>query len=132
MSLRPQSKKLLVIFSDMNPKNEPDDVIIAMEPLKDDGIKIITVSLGVDVDPVELEIITPFKDNALAPDDKDTPKDIARDVMKRAFNGRSRICSAAVVQLPIAEAKIDTSNTARVENVLRTNTKKEDRCHSFS
>lgn len=87
--MRPKSRKLLVIFSDMNPKNEPDDVMIAMEPLKDDGIKIITVGLGVDVDPKELEIITPIKDNALAPDDKDTPREIARDVMKRAFNGRS-------------------------------------------
>jgi hypothetical protein len=87
-SSRPNSKKLLVIFTDMNPNNEPDDIIIATEPLKDDGIKIITVGLGVDVDPEEMEIITPNKDNALAPDDKDTPRKIAGDIMKRAFNGK--------------------------------------------
>lgn len=86
-SSRPDSRKVLVIITDSNPTNGPDDIIIATEPLNDSGIKIITVGLGMEVDPVELYVITPNKDNALDPKDSDTPKEIAETIMKKILNG---------------------------------------------
>lgn len=80
---------MLVVITDANPTGSDLVEKRASFALQDKGVKIITVVMGTDVDPRELQKITTFKENSLVDDSKDSPTQLGERIVNTAA---TRMC----------------------------------------
>ena len=71
--------KVLVVITDKKSDSSQEEVQIASEKLKDDGVRVIAVALGDESDTVTPEVIKPGKDSR--------PKDVVEQLVKTVLNG---------------------------------------------
>ena len=77
---RPNAKKILVVMTDSDSSSREEDVLKAAESLDGDGIKVIPVAVGDEVDPEGLESITPMKGNIIEASTNENPKNVGKKI----------------------------------------------------
>lgn len=84
---RSDAKKVLVVIADNSPTGDKNTTEEKAQELDFDDIKVVPVAIGGDVDPKEMEEISPYKDVLVdVPKDVD-PKDLAEAVMNKVLKG---------------------------------------------
>lgn len=76
---RPNAMKVLVVITDKRSDSSEEEVQIASEKLKDDGVRVIAIELGDESDTVTPEVIKPGKDSR--------PEKVAKQLVKTVLNG---------------------------------------------
>ena len=76
---RPNAMKVLVVITDKRSDSSEEEVQIASEKLKDDGVRVISVVLGDESDIVTPEVIEPGKDSG--------PGEVVKQLVKTVLNG---------------------------------------------
>lgn len=87
-SNRPNARDVLVLFIDKKSSNSPGEIIRAARPLEEDGVKVIPVAIGNEVDMNELEHVTPEKNNVMKGTDKEDPVQFGKRVSKKVFQSK--------------------------------------------
>lgn len=85
---RPNARKVLVIIIDKKSTSKLDDLKASAKLLEEDGIKVIAVAIGDEVDPVELEETTPDKTNVLNVTADVDVMDLKVMIMFKVFEGK--------------------------------------------
>ena len=85
---KPKGKDVLVVITDANPTGSDLEEKRASFALQDKGVKIITVVMGTDVDPRELQKVTAFKENSLVDDSNNSPTQLGERIVKTAVTGK--------------------------------------------
>ena len=80
---RPLTRKVLVIMADSKSESTEDEIKKAARPLEERDIEIITVAVGEEADPVELENTTPDKTNVIETDREENPKMVGEKIMDK-------------------------------------------------
>ena len=80
---RPLTRKVLVIMADSKSGSTEDEIKKAARPLEERDIEIITVAVGEEADPVELENTTPDKTNVIETDREENPKMVGEKIMDK-------------------------------------------------
>ena len=87
---RPNAWKVLVLITDMKSTSKLDDLKASAKMLEDDGIKVIPVAIGDEVDHLELEETTFDKENVVnATTDVDVIV-LKEKIMSKVFKGKCR------------------------------------------
>ena len=76
---RPNAMKVLVVITDKRSDSSEEEVQIASEKLKDDGVRVIAIELGDESDTVTPEVIEPGKDSR--------PEEVVKQLVKTVLNG---------------------------------------------
>lgn len=87
---RPNARKVLVLITDMKSTSELDDLKATAKMLEDDGIKVIPVAIGDDVDHLELDETTSDSKNVV---NVTTDVDVIvlkEKIMSKVFKGKCR------------------------------------------
>ena len=71
-------------MTDTNPTGTDVQEKRASFELQDKGVKIITVVMGTEVDPKELQKVTTFKENSFVDNSKDSPTQLGEKIVKKA------------------------------------------------
>ena len=85
--VRTDAKKILVVMIDRESDSSAEDVTKISEQLKDEGIRVIAVTLGEDKSLKEAERIVPVKDDAIKPNITDKGRDIANKIIDNMLDG---------------------------------------------
>ena len=78
---RPNAKKVLVIITDDKSDSKPWVITAGARQLEEEGIEVVAVGIGSEVDRKQLETTTPYKDNIITADKDDDTKDIANKIV---------------------------------------------------
>ena len=78
---RPNAKKVLVIITDDKSDSKPWVITAGARQLEEEGIEVVAVGIGSEVDRKQLETTTPYKDNIITADKDDNTKDIANKIV---------------------------------------------------
>ena len=90
-SRRPQANKVLVVISDKNSTSSPEDLSEKVITLEQQGIDdIVSVVIGNEASAEEMLGIAKNKDDVIAANSSDTPKDIADKISKRITQGKQK------------------------------------------
>ena len=87
---RPNARKVLVLITDMKSTSKLDDLKATAKMLEDDGIKVIPVAIGDDVDHLELDETTSDSKNVV---NVTTDVDVIvlkEKIMSKVFKGKCR------------------------------------------
>ena len=76
---RPNAMKVLVVITDKRSDSSEEEVEIASEKLRDDGVRVIAIALGDESDTVTPEVIKPEKDSG--------PEEVVKELVKTVLNG---------------------------------------------
>lgn len=77
--VRPNASKVLVVITDKKSDSTEEDVQVASKKLKDDGVRVIAITLGDESDPVSPEVIKPEKDSG--------PEEVVKQLVDTVLNG---------------------------------------------
>ena len=84
---RSDAKKVLVVIADKSPTGDKKAIETEAQELDIDDVKVIPVAIGDEIDPKEIEEISPYKDVLVdVPKDVD-PTDLAKAVMNKVLKG---------------------------------------------
>ena len=84
---RSDAKKVLVVIADESPIGDEKVIKKQARDLDIDDVKVVPVAVGDDIDPIEIEDISPYKDVLVdVPKDVD-PTDLAEAVMDKVLKG---------------------------------------------
>lgn len=86
--VRPNSRKALVIFVDRRSDSTESAIKAAARPLDLDGIRVVPVGIGREVDSNQLLITTPEKDNLVQPYKDDKPDNIGKKILAIVLKGK--------------------------------------------
>ena len=87
LSSRSDAKKVLVVIADKSPTGDKKTIEKEAQELDIDDVKVIPVAIGDEIDPQEIEEISPYKDVLVdVPKDVD-PTDLAKAVMNKVLKG---------------------------------------------
>ncbi len=84
---RPNARKVLVVIIDKKSTSKLDDVKASAKLLQDDGITVIPVVIGDEVDPVECGEITPDKTNVVNVTTDVDVMELKEKIMAKVFKG---------------------------------------------
>ena len=87
---RPRARKIIVIFSDGKLPSSVENIVASKKPLEDKGIKIISVTVGDNVDEDKLNALA-SKNETIRHDDERKPKDTADKIKEDIVKGASFI-----------------------------------------
>lgn len=85
---RPNARKVLVVIIDKKSTSKLDDVKASARLLEDDGIKVIPVVIGDEVDPVECREITDEKTNVVNVTTDVDVIDLKEKIISKVFKGK--------------------------------------------
>ena len=92
-SARKDAKKVLVVIADKSPIGDKEATGKEAQELDFADVKIVPVAIGKDIDPKEIEEISPYKDVLLVvPDDVD-PSELRKSVMANVLKGNQIFCA---------------------------------------
>ena len=86
-SPRPNAKKVLVVIMDTKSINEEEEIQAALQPLKEDEIKIVPVGIGPDADVNELKNITSAEGYLVKAKKTADPGMLAEKIMVKVISG---------------------------------------------
>ena len=86
-SPRPNAKKVLVVIMDTKSINEEEEIQAALQPLKEDEIKIVPVGIGPDADVNELKNITSSEGYLVKAKKTADPGMLAEKIMVKVISG---------------------------------------------
>ena len=86
-SPRPNAKKVLVVIMDTKSINEGAEIQVALQPLKEDEIKIVPVGIGPDADVNELKNITSAEGYLVKAKKTADPEMLAEKIMVKVISG---------------------------------------------
>lgn len=78
---RPNAKKVLVIITDDKSDSKPWVIMAGGRELEEEGIEVVAVGIGNEVDRKQLKTTTPHKDNVITVDKDDNTEDIANKIV---------------------------------------------------
>lgn len=87
---RPNAKKILVVIIDNKSDSSSDDTEDAAAVAREAGIRVIPVGLD-RADKGELQKTTAVEEDVLTPSDSDSAQNIAKDIIRRALNGKKTV-----------------------------------------
>lgn len=87
---RPNARKVLVVITDKKSTSKLDDLKASAKMLQDNGIKVIPVAIGDEVDHVELEETTSDKTNVVNVTTDVDVIDLKEKIMSKVFKGKCR------------------------------------------
>lgn len=87
---RPNARKVLVVITDKTSTSKLDDLKASAKMLQDNGIKVIPVAIGGEVDHVELEETTSDKTNVVNVTTDVDVIDLKEKIMSKVFKGKCR------------------------------------------
>jgi len=76
---RPNAMKVLVVITDKRSDSSEEEVQIASEKLKNDGVRVIAIALGDESDTITPEVIEPGKDSG--------PEEVVKELVTIVLNG---------------------------------------------
>lgn len=90
-SVRDNANRIVVVIIDKKSVGDPNDVkkLDAAKQLEENNVLVIPVAVGNQANKNELEKITPYKDNVINRPRLPDPKDLAKDIMDRAIDGKA-------------------------------------------
>lgn len=89
LSSRSDAKRVLVVIADKSPTGDKKTIEKEAQELDIDDVKVIPVAIGDEIDPKEIEDISPYKDVLVGvPKDVD-PTDLAKAVMNKVLKGNA-------------------------------------------
>lgn len=86
-SPRPNAKKVLVVIMDKKSTDTEEDIQEALNPLKEDDVKIVPVAIGPDADVNELKNITSAEGYLVEAEKTTDPKKLAEKIMAKVTSG---------------------------------------------
>ena len=87
---RKDAKRILVVIIDKESDDGSQDVREAAKGLEDGGVRVIAVALGDEDNFREVEAVVGIEEDAIKPNDTDSPRHIANTVIDHMLNGKSR------------------------------------------
>ena len=88
---RKDAKKVLVVIADKSPIGDREETGKEAQELEYDNVKIVPVAFGGDIDPKEIEKISPYKDVLIVVRGDVDPTDLGNSVMKKVLRGKVTI-----------------------------------------
>ena len=88
---RKDAKKVLVVIADKSPIGDREETEKEAQELEYDNVKIVPVAFGGDIDPKEIEKISPYKDVLIVVRGDVDPTDLGNSVMKKVLRGKVTI-----------------------------------------
>lgn len=88
---RPNARKVLVVITDKKSSSKLSDLKDSAEQLEEDGIKVIPVAIGDEVDLDELEATTPDENNMVNVSTDVDLTDLKNRIMNKVLKGKSVI-----------------------------------------
>ena len=85
---REKALKILVVITDKKSDSVTVDVATAAARMKDDGVRIISIALGREADPQELEATTENGNDVLNVTDTSSPKKTVEKIMERVLDSK--------------------------------------------
>ena len=85
---RPNARKVLVVITDKKSTSRLDDLKGSAKLLEEDGIKVIPVAIGDEVDHAELKETTPEKTNIVNASTGVDVMDLKNRIMNKVFKGK--------------------------------------------
>lgn len=85
--LRPNATKTLVIITDKKSSSNPSDLSSLVKQMDDKDVRIITVSIGNEADPNELQSVSTNNNDLIKGKSTDNPKNLAKQIIDRAKIG---------------------------------------------
>ena len=88
---RPHAKKVVVIFTDVEPTGDTGGSAAAKiaREMEDEGIQIIAVVLNMSSVPETCEVVTPNKESVISTNSSETPKEVVKKIDNVLKEGRS-------------------------------------------
>lgn len=86
-SARKDAKKVLVVIADKSPIGNIEETGNEAQELEFADVKIVPVAIGGDIDPKEIEEISPYKDVLVVVPGEVDPTELGKSVMVKVFKG---------------------------------------------
>ena len=89
---RPQAKKVVVIFTDVEPTRDTGGSAAAKvaREMEDEGIQIVAVVLNMSSVPETCEVVTPNKESVISTNSSENPKEVVKKIDNVLKEGRSQ------------------------------------------
>lgn len=87
---RKDAKRILVVMIDKESDDGSQDVKEAAKGLDDEGVRVIAVAFGDEDNFREVEAVVGIEEDAIKPNDTDSPRQIANTIIDNMLNGKSR------------------------------------------
>lgn len=81
---RPAAKNILVVIVDKKSDSKLDDVKASSRLLEDDGVKVVVVGVGEEVDKPEIDVVSP---TSILTNTTEKPGSVAEEIIKALGNG---------------------------------------------
>lgn len=81
---RPAAKNILVVIVDKKSDSKLDDVKASSRLLEDDGVKVVVVGVGEEVDKPEIDVVSP---TSILTNTTENPGSVAEEIIKALGNG---------------------------------------------
>ena len=75
---RPAAKNILVVFVDKKSNSKKDDVKASSRLLEDDGVRVVIVGVGNEVDKPEVDVVSP---TSILTNTTDNPDTVAKEII---------------------------------------------------
>ena len=86
---RPNARKVLALIMDDKSVNKPEDLKRASKELDDKQIQVVSIAVGKDADPKEMEHISSHKEHIVEVKKDEKPKTLAEKIMDKVMKGKS-------------------------------------------
>ena len=86
---RPNADNNLVIIVDKKSDSKLEDIAVSSGLLEEQGVKVITIGIGEEVDETEIETTTGNKNNVILANKTDDPSLVAEEVVEKVEKGEA-------------------------------------------